>query len=298
MTASPLIFGEVLFDHFPGGDTVLGGAPFNVAWHLHAFGAQPLLISRVGADANGAAVRTAMRSWGTDASGLQEDTQRSTGQVDIAIVGGEPHYTIRPDAAFDAIRADSLPPIAETSLLYHGTLALRDAASRAVLKTLREFSGAPVFLDVNLRAPWWGMTDVLHLIAGARWVKMNAAELDMLAGEKGDIASRARRWVGDHNLDMAIITLGAQGVLAIDAAGHTIVPRPPRATRVIGPVGAGDAFSAVLILGLINGWDMALTLKRAQDFASAILGQRGAIVANSGVYRGFCTAWRIPYAAP
>lgn len=298
MTAAPLIFGEVLFDHFPGGDTVLGGAPFNVAWHLHAFGAQPLLISRIGADENGTTVRAAMRSWGMDTAGLQEDTQRPTGRVDIAIVGGEPRYTIRPDAAFDAVRADSLPPITATSLLYHGTLALRDAASRAALSTLRQFSGAPVFLDVNLRAPWWGMTDVLHQIAGARWVKMNASELNILAGEGGDIASRARHWIDAHNLDMVVVTLGAQGVLAVDAAGHTIVPPPPRTTRVIDPVGAGDAFSAVLILGLLKGWDIALTLERAQDFASSILGQRGAIVANPGIYRGFCAAWGIPCAAP
>ncbi|MGD9171680.1 MAG: carbohydrate kinase, partial [Candidatus Thiodiazotropha sp.] len=32
------IFGEVLFDCFPTGEQVLGGAPFNVAWHLQAFG--------------------------------------------------------------------------------------------------------------------------------------------------------------------------------------------------------------------------------------------------------------------
>ena len=46
----PLIVGEVLFDVFPDGSRVLGGAPFNVAWNLCALGADPLLISRVGTD--------------------------------------------------------------------------------------------------------------------------------------------------------------------------------------------------------------------------------------------------------
>lgn len=45
------IFGEVLFDHFPDGNQVLGGAPFNVAWHLQAFGQSPCMVSRVGNDA-------------------------------------------------------------------------------------------------------------------------------------------------------------------------------------------------------------------------------------------------------
>ena len=35
------VFGEVLFDVFPDGKQVLGGAPFNVAWHLQAFGIAP-----------------------------------------------------------------------------------------------------------------------------------------------------------------------------------------------------------------------------------------------------------------
>lgn len=298
MIASPLIFGEVLFDRFPGGETVLGGAPFNVAWHLHAFSARPLLISRIGTDADGATVRAAMASWKMNDAGLQEDPHRPTGTVEVTLDGDEARYAIRPNAAFDAIRVDALPPIAETALLYHGTLALRENASRSALSTLRQSSGAPVFLDVNLRAPWWSIADVLRLIAEARWVKMNAAELDMLLGSGGDIAGRARHWIDVHQLDLVVITLGAQGVLAVDSTGRVIVPPPPRATRVVDPVGAGDAFSAVLILGLLMGWDIALTLERAQDFASAILGQHGAVSANPGIYRGFCTAWNIPCAAP
>ena len=49
----PVILGEVLFDRFPDATEVLGGAPFNVAWHLQGFGAAPLFVSRVGADAAG-----------------------------------------------------------------------------------------------------------------------------------------------------------------------------------------------------------------------------------------------------
>ena len=41
LPTQPLIFGEVLFDQFEDGSSVLGGAPFNVAWHLQAFGMQP-----------------------------------------------------------------------------------------------------------------------------------------------------------------------------------------------------------------------------------------------------------------
>ena len=49
----PLIYGEILFDIFPGDKKVLGGAPFNVAWHLQGFGLAPLFMSRIGEDAEG-----------------------------------------------------------------------------------------------------------------------------------------------------------------------------------------------------------------------------------------------------
>ena len=63
MTQSPAIFGEVLFDCFEDGSRVLGGAPFNVAWHLQAFGCKPLLISRVGDDPMGKLIRETMLQW-------------------------------------------------------------------------------------------------------------------------------------------------------------------------------------------------------------------------------------------
>jgi fructokinase len=56
--SGPLVFGEVLFDCFPDGTEVLGGAPFNVAWHLQGFGLSPLLVSRVGNDARGQQIRS------------------------------------------------------------------------------------------------------------------------------------------------------------------------------------------------------------------------------------------------
>ena len=101
------IFGEVLFDHFPDGKHVLGGAPFNVAWHLQAFGQAPYFISRIGDDAEGETVRNAMRDWGMNTEGLQIDKHLPTGRVDIEFVDNEPHYDIVHPCAYDAI--ESLP---------------------------------------------------------------------------------------------------------------------------------------------------------------------------------------------
>lgn len=298
MPAYPLVFGEVLFDHFPDGETILGGAPFNVAWHLQAFGAKPTIITRIGDDAPGKRITDAMRAWGMDDFGVQHDAARATGRVDVDLSHGEPRYDIRANAAFDAICAESLPSLGPAALLYHGTLALRSETCRAALATLTNFSGAPIFLDVNLRSPWWNKAEVLELVSRARWVKLNAEELDLLAGPDGDIVSRVRRWIDAWGLGLVIVTLGAKGALAIDASGAVTQPPPPRAEIVVDPVGAGDAFAAATIVGLLRGWNLATTLVRAQEFAAAVVGRRGAISADPRHYRAFSHAWDIALATP
>ena len=81
----PVIFGEVLFDRFPDGSTVLGGAPFNVAWNLKALGLDPLLVSRVGRDDLGADILAAMSEWGLDTAGVQTDAGHPTGTVEVTL---------------------------------------------------------------------------------------------------------------------------------------------------------------------------------------------------------------------
>ena len=102
----PIVVGEVLFDEMPDGVRVLGGAPFNVAWHLAAFGLRPLMISRVGADDAGDEVLAAMESWGMDTSGVQRDPVHPTGKVRVELDAGEPTFEILPGQAYDHVDGD------------------------------------------------------------------------------------------------------------------------------------------------------------------------------------------------
>ena len=120
-----IIFGEVLFDCFPDGNIVLGGAPFNVAWHLQAFGVSTLFISRIGDDYYGNNIKEAMQNWGMDLSGLQLDSEHPTGVVNDNFINNEPHYEIVENSAYDFIQSSRLPSLKKDAILYHGTLALR-----------------------------------------------------------------------------------------------------------------------------------------------------------------------------
>ncbi|MGE5155634.1 MAG: PfkB family carbohydrate kinase [Bdellovibrio bacteriovorus] len=288
------VFGEVLFDRFPDGHAVLGGAPFNVAWHLQAFGERPHFLSAVGDDAPGRQIRQAMADWGMDMDGLGTDPEHATGEVVVSLEGGEPSYDIRPDRAYDQITPPAAGPGCD--LLYHGTLALRGARSAQTLTSIRSGGIGQIFLDVNLRDPWWTREQVLGLVDGAHWVKLNRDELDLLQGGEAaersqDLAARAAAFREAHGLQGLILTLGAEGALGLDGELAPVTVTPPGNVQVVDAVGAGDAFAAVSILGLSHDWSLADTLERAQAFAARIVGQRGATAADPLLYAPFIEQW-------
>lgn len=291
-TKRPVIFGEVLFDRFPDGNVVLGGAPFNVAWNLQAFGQAPLLISRVGVDALGERICQTMTDWSMDTSHVQLDPSHSTGTVDVSFHDGEPSYDIVPGTAYDFMAPGDFFALKDVALLYHGSLALRNEVTRKTLDVLLSQISAPRFVDVNLRAPWWQRQEVLEIIDGATWVKLNEFELNLLSS-----AGPADEDAGDelrrrYALQGLILTRGSQGAELL-GANTRISVAPERATRVVDTVGAGDAFSSVVLLGLLHEWPLESTLERAQAFASAVVGLRGATTTNVDFYARFISAWGV-----
>ena len=289
MTEQICIFGEVLFDRFPDGRRVLGGAPFNVAWNLAALGADPLLISRVGTDEEGDSVRNAMRVRGLDSRGLQVGAGEHTGRVQVTIEDGEPAYDIVHPVAWDAIEPPD--PAPRCGLLYHGSLALRSEASRRALESLRAAGPDTVFVDVNLRDPWWERAAVLRLLEGAHWAKFNEAELELLAAPGANLESRARETVDRFGLQALLLTGGESGARLFTADGQRLETRPAERVEVVDTVGAGDAFSSVTLLGILRGWPLQAVLDRAQALASAVVGQRGATVHDPAFYASFADAW-------
>ena len=295
-SVATVIFGEVLFDCFPDGNSVLGGAPFNVAWHLQAFARSPLMVSSIGDDALGKKVKSAMQSWNMDTSALQLDLEHPTGSVDIRFEQGEPHYTIVEHRAYDYINTALLPPLPENSLLYHGSLALRNQSSRETLTNIKAVHTGIVFMDVNLRDPWWQKTFVLEMVAEADWVKLNEAELLQLACgtsdiKSADIKSLAADFINANNLTAVIVTLGAKGAIALTDKGDYAEVIPSQTLEVVDTVGAGDAFTSVLILGILLQWPLQQTMQRAQDFASLMVTQQGATVFNHELYQTMLANW-------
>jgi fructokinase len=293
MANNPIaIFGEALFDQFPDGQQILGGAPFNVAWHLQAFNQRPCFISRVGDDALGDAIRQAMLAWGMAVENLACDPDHPTGTVQVTIDDGEPNYEILAEQAYDFIAAQ--PDSGRNyDVIYHGTLALRNPTSAKALQDLTAQHQGRVFIDVNLRAPWWQKETVNQWVGKAHWAKLNHDELMSLALPQDTLKDTMRLFLAQHELEALVITCGSQGALAANQAGEFFEVAPTADLAVVDTVGAGDAFAAVLLLGMQQRWPLQLTMERAQSFASALVTKRGATVQDLSFYQPFIDAWNL-----
>ncbi|WP_027148508.1 carbohydrate kinase family protein [Methylobacter tundripaludum] len=287
------VFGEALFDQFPDGQQILGGAPFNVAWHLQAFNQHPCFISRVGDDALGDKIRQAMQAWGMAVENLQTDPDYPTGTVRVTINNGDPGYDILAEQAYDFIAAQQPDVDRRYSVIYHGTLALRNRTSEQALRNLTARHQGKVFIDVNLRAPWWHKETVYQWLDKAQWVKLNDDELMHLAPQQNTVQDTMRLLLARHGLEVLVVTCGSQGALAINHAGEFIEVVPVDDLAIADTVGAGDAFAAVLLLGMQHGWPLQLTMERAQSFASALVTKRGGTVQDLSFYRPFIDAWNL-----
>jgi fructokinase len=131
------------------------------------------------------------------------------------------------------------------------------------------------------------------LLRGARWLKLNGAELaELVDGPLRTHLQRAESLRSRLGLDMVVVTYGEQGALGVSAE-LSITAQPERVPSFVDSVGAGDAFSAVLMVGIARGWPLQLSLQRATAFAAAICGIRGALPDDPAIYQRFLRQWRL-----
>jgi fructokinase len=275
-------WGELLWDLFEDGPR-LGGASANVAYHLAKLGAEVRLVSRVGDDELGRRALAILASHGVDVSGVQIDPGRPTGTVNVTLEGDEPRYTIRESAAWEQIElASALAPVlARASAIVYGTLAQRTPlANEALLEALAMVRG-PRVLDLNLRPSGPSRDVVLSAISSATVVKLNESEHASL-GRILDTDDPSRALL-ERGVKLIALTRGARG--AVLRTKQAELEHPGFAASGGGDsVGAGDAFTAVLTLGLCRGSRLAAILARANLHAALTASRRGAMPELDGAW--------------
>lgn len=301
------MFGEALVDDF-GSEQVVGGAPFNAARNLSAFGTPALMITRIGQDANGAAVRAEFERYGMMQAGLQADPTWPTGRV-VVERGLQGHaFHILPGQAYDHIEAGpALAAIeaARPEVFYFGTLAQRHLSSRNALVELLQACPATRYLDLNLRQGQYTERSVYESLRHADILKVNEDELaallawyaphgpQLVRAHDPELPPACSLLIDKFKLQAMLVTLGPRGAMYIGADGRVIREHGNEEPyKLVDTVGAGDAFSAVFLHGHVQGWDLALTMARANAFAGAVCSLSGAVPQDLAFYEPWNQRWQ------
>lgn len=271
--------GEVLWDMLPGGRK-LGGAPANFTYHVAALGAEARLISRVGNDDAGREAVAQLAALGVRTDCIEMDQRLPTGNVTVELTEGQPRYIIHENAAWDALEGGSPAPraAAEADGICFGTLGQRSERSRAAIQRLVSETpdSALRILDVNLRPPFISAEVIKESLTLANVLKLNETELPRLArffGLQGELHDQIQQLSDRFELRCVAYTRGAQGSV-LYAVGEWS-EQPGLKTTVVDAVGAGDAFTAALTLGLLAEWPLDEINRRAGELGAYVCSQPG-----------------------
>ena len=280
-----LSLGEVLWDLFPEGAR-FGGAPANFACHVAALGAGVSMVSAVGDDPRGREAIEILKAYGIDVTLIQVIGAAPTGTVGVSLdAQGKPTFTIHAASAWDqmAWTPELAARITQADAVYFGTLGQRGALSKETIRRvldLAKAAGIRRVLDVNLRSPFFDAALIRDSVAVASILKLSDDELDEVAAAcEADSASgpeaRLRALLERYRLDLVVMTRGVNGAILVSAA--ETIDEPGILITVRDTVGAGDAFTAALVAGLLRGESLAAIARDACERAAAVCAQSGAV---------------------
>lgn len=275
---SALCLGEVLLDCI-GKLRIPGGAPANVACHVASLGDEASLVSRVGADLDGARLTEWLKERKVGADLVQTDMQRPTGTV---FVHAGPRYEIDGPAAWDFIElsAAGSDAAARAGVIVFGTLAQRQPLSRKTVRNLVEAARSarvPVLCDLNLRQPYYDEETVLWSLRNCDLLKLNLAELDTVARllqAKGEPTELFTGLLREFSIPRGVLTCGEEGAWLWENGDLWHQP-PAKSDFVADVVGAGDAFTAVIAVALMKGTPLRRAGQAAAELAAYVVSRPG-----------------------
>jgi fructokinase len=274
--------GEVLWDLLPAGRQI-GGAPANFAYHACMLGADAYVLSSVGNDEHGRDLLAKLDRFGIHRRFVQIDPIRPTSTVSIELDDqGKPTYVIHENVAWDHIGYS--PELSELAyradVVCFGSLAQRSPVSRA---SIRRFLDATCdnclrIFDINLRAHYYDVETIALSLRSADVLKLNDEELHVVAGLlgiSGDEQGILDGLMANYDLQLIALTRGADGALLFSRDGRSA--HPGIRTDVVDTIGAGDAFTAALAMGMIRHDELDTINQRACQLASYVCSRSGAM---------------------
>lgn len=279
--------GEILWDVYPDGPR-FGGAPANFAGSSAALAShhdQVFIVSAVGSDKLGNDALKALVGYHVQTKAVQQN-EFETGNVQVTLdSAGVATYEFATNSAWDnLVWNDQLAALAnDCDAVCFGTLGQRSPASQAVLQKFvaATSSGALRVLDINLRDPFWDADCILQSLELANVLKMNEDELPVIADIiklAGSPEQQLKELAKRYSLSTVALTKGPEGA-TVWQNGH-IHNQPATAAEVVSTVGAGDAFTAALVRGLLDKHSIEDTVRSAIKTASEVCASPNSILCS------------------
>ena len=224
----------------------LGGTAGNIAYALSLLGEKPIILATVGRDyqryfewleKNHIACETIKV--------IEEETTAgayiTTDQADNQITGFNPGAMRHPSA----FNFDQTNPKESIAIIAAGNL--EDMMTYSLTCKSR---GITYIFDPGQSLPMWHQQDLIHSIKGATILISNDYELELIMASTG----LDRLELLQHTKAI-VTTLGEMGSQVITPDAEIAIPAV-RPKKVADPTGAGDAYRAGLIEGLVQGKDL------------------------------------------
>lgn len=279
-----ICYGEALADCFPD-QSVIGGAPLNVARHLAQLGCTTHIMTALADDDLGEEIRAACRFSGVLTDLIFTTSKAPTGRVRIGSDGNGSHtFHIESNSAWDYIEPTSQTKSAlhRSACLIYGTLAMRSAVSRTTFIELIEGYSGLVICDFNWREGHLKLQDAINIAQKAQWLKINEIELMMLLDYFG--FQQITSLLQTLGIKLCLVTRGAQGYDVYGPEGQLLHGQAHEISAITDTVGAGDSFLACTLAAHLQGASLSSALTLAAQFAAAICGVRGAVPNDLSFY--------------
>ncbi|WP_044211860.1 carbohydrate kinase [Flammeovirga sp. OC4] len=272
--------GEILWDILKEGKQ-LGGAPANFIYHCAQQGAEAYVISAVSNDKLGHQIEELLQQKGVSA--FLNPSKLPTGTVTVAVTeGGEPSYTIHENVAWDTILLtdEAKSKLKEADAICFGSLAQRASQSK---KAIEEALGIvsqnclKVF-DINLRQQYYSKALIEKCLLEADILKINEDEITVLIDMfqiEGRTVVRLKALIAFFNLKMVVLTMGKEGSYLVTADEDSYFKTPK--VDVADTIGAGDAFTATMVMGLLKGKPLKELHQEAVEVAAFVCTHKGAM---------------------
>jgi fructokinase len=241
-----------------------------------------MIVSAVGDDRPGREILEELGRRGLERSGIAVVSGVPTGTVTVALdAGGIPRYTIHEEVAWDVIpwTAGLGDLAARADAVCFGSLAQRSPVSRATIGAFLDATGPDCLrvLDLNLRQAYFSRETVHGLLGRATVLKLNDEELGIVSRMLGLPGSESQALAGlleAYPLSLIALTKGPAGSRLFGRGVDLSTPGRPVATA--DTVGAGDAFTAALVAGMLKrkGWEEIGD--RANRVAAFVCSRKGA----------------------